>query len=1029
MKGFILKHPRFFRGMTNVFAAFLVLVMGIYTICLTWRGNVDSFFGVTSGAVRLSTDKEDYTYQSRFDTASESIESEKNLGIRIQQEGSVLLKGTPEDLKVEGELGVTLFGMRSYMSQFGSTIGSTVSKKADERIKLEDALSDRGFSVNPQMTAFYKELVNEYVPLPADSGNNTKEEKGAVINEVPQSMYTSDKTGDFSGYKDAAVIVLGRDAGESSSFYPGENGLGNPDEFSQSPTGNILSLSDDERDLIHYVEQQGFDKVIVLLNSVCTMEIQELKEDSGVDSILWIGTPGCYGFYGVADLLKGTVSPSGHLSDTYAVDTSKSPAVQNYGVYNFTNGAEIDPTASGDAPTFALRSNWYVAETEGIYVGYKYYETRYYDSVMGQGNASFAAHNETADGGTVWNYDEEVSYPFGYGIEGSEFKEELISVEIDWSGENDSTVAIRVENTGNTAAKHVVQLYVQNPYTEYDRENGVEKSAIQLIGYGKTGDSENTLLEPGDSEEVVITFNARDFASYDDTFTHDGVTGAYRLEAGDYYFATGNGAHDALQSVIKAQDPSKLTQVQPTGITPLVESLEKDVDFTKGNGDSLVQNRFEDADINQLNCGTTVTYLSRSDWSGTFPTEVTELTATPEMIKYLRNKTLDLEAANAETGETDFIFGEHNGANSYDMKGITDFEDPVFEEIIQATALENVLSSIMGSVVTDENTFTPRPYPSDSPLGYIVPYGSYNSSGIYALNEGDEGYGYEPNVFCSATVTASTYSHRLAEEQGMQMADDGFWTGVNWWFGPGLNLHRTPYNGRNIEYYSEDSVLSGCMAADIITAYQDMGMIAGVKHLAFNDQEANRDGIAVFFDEQGGRENELRSFEYALVKAGTKSVMTGFNRIGCTFSSADEDLVTGLMREEWGYNGFILTDSTKSADYMIADECLMAGTNMMLGGFTHYGSGKEWENINPVTLEDNPALAEAIKDAYHYYLYTLADSAVLNGISEESAASGMVIWEKMLMGIIGTFGTLTIICLICTVYSGMKQNRRKEGML
>ncbi len=1027
MKGFVLKHPRFFRGMTNVFAALLVLAMGTYSICLTWRSTVDSAFGVTSGAITLSTDEEDYTYQSRFDTAAESIESEKELGIRLQQEGSVLLKGSAEELRVDGELGVTLFGMRSYMSQFGSTIGSTVSKKADELTRLEDALTDRGFSVNPQMTEFYKGLVNQYVPTAADSGNNTTVEKGAVINEVPQSEYTADKTGDFSGYKDAAIIVLGRDAGESCSFYPGENGIGNPDEFTESPTGNILSLSDDERDLVEYVEQQGFDKVIVLLNSVCTMEIEELKEDDGVDSILWIGTPGCYGFYGVADLLKGDVLPSGHLADTYAVDTSKSPAVQNYGVYNFTNGAEIDPTAAGDMPTFNLRSNWYVAETESIYVGYKYYETRYYDTVMEQGNASEASHNETADGGNVWDYDNEVSYSFGYGVEGSEFTEELVSADIDWTGEQDSTVTVRVENVGDAAAKHVVQLYVQSPYTQYDAENGIEKSAIQLIGYGKTGDADNTLLEPGASEEVTITFNVYDFASYDDTFAHDDVTGAYRLEAGEYYFATGNGAHDALQSVIQVQDPSKLADVQPTGITPVVETLAEDVNFTEGEGDALVQNRFADADINQLDCGTTVTYLSRSDWSGTFPEEVAELTATPEMITDLQNQTLDLEEANAEAGDVEFIFGENNGANSYDMKGVTDFDDPVFEEIMRASDLENVLSSIMGSVVTDGNTATPRPYPADSPLGYIVPYGSYNTSGLYALNEGDEGYDYEPNVFCSAAVTASTYSHQLAAEQGMQMADDGFWTGVNWWFGPGLNLHRTPYNGRNIEYYSEDSVLSGCMAVDVITAYQDMGMIAGVKHFAFNDQEANRDGIAVFFDEQGGRENELRSFEYALVKAESKSVMTGFNRIGCTFTSADIDFIAGLTRGEWGYDGFILTDSTKSADYMRANESLVAGTNMMLGGFTHYGAGKEWEDIEASVLEENPALAAAVKDAYHHYLYVLADSAALNGISEESAAGGMVIWEKGLMGMIGGFGALAMLCLACTAYSMIQQNKGKEG--
>lgn len=739
------------------------------------------------------------------------------------------------------------------------------------------------------------------------------------------------------------------------------------------------------------------------------MEIEELKTDEDIASILWIGTPGCYGYYGVADLLSGEVQPSGHLTDTYAVNTAKSAAVQNYGVYTFQNAEEIDPTASGETPSYNLRSSWYVAETEGIYVGYKYYETRYYDAVMGQGNARDAAHNETYNNGTVWNYDNEVSYAFGYGIEGSVFSERVASCDIDWTGKTDSTVVVEVENVGSTAAKHVVQLYVQSPYTEYDRENGVEKSAIQLVGYGKAGDSDGSVLKPGETEEVTITFNVKEIASYDDTFEHEGMTGAYRLEAGDYYFTTGNGAHDAVQTVIKAQDETKLTDVNPTGMLVSVEKLEKNIDFIEGSGNTPIQNRFEDADINRLDCGTKVTYLTRNDWAGTFPTEVVTLKASNEMIADLQNETLDLKAANEEAENGEMVFEKSNGATAYDMKGVTDFENPIFTELIEATELNNILDSLMGNVVIDEQTVLPRPYPSDSPLGYIVPYGKYNTDGKYALKEGDAGYGYEPNVFCSGTVVASTYSHKLAEEQGLQMADDGFWTGVNWWFGPGVNLHRTPYNGRNIEYYSEDSVLTGKMAADIIRAYQKQGMIAGVKHFAFNDQEANRDGIAVFFDEQGGRENELRAFQYALVEAGSKSVMTGFNRIGCTFSSADIDFITGLTREEWGYDGFILTDSTKSAYYMRANESLNAGTNMMLGGYTHYGKGKEWDTIDADILKKNPALVEKIKDSYHHYLYTLADTAAMNGISKETTAGGMPIWEKSLISLIAVFAVLTLL--------------------
>lgn len=1024
MKKFINNHLYFLRGMSNVFIALLTFFVCAYSISDTWRSTIDSAFGVISNEIALSKDEADYKYQSRFKTAKESIESEKELAIRLQQEGSVLLKGNADGLQVTGDKGVTLFGMRSYMTQYGSSVGSTVSKKADQLVSLSDALSDRGFSVNPATVSLYKNVVKQYAPSRADSGNNATTEIGAVINEVPQSEYSVIDSSEYADFQDAAIVVIGRDAGEASSFYPGESGIGNPDEFSTSETGNVLGLSDDEKDLLAYVKTQGFNKIIVLLNSVNTLEIEELKNDSEIDSILWIGTPGTYGFYGVADLLDGTILPSGHLADTYAVNTAKSPAVQNYGVYNFSNGEEIDPTATGEKPQFKLRSNWYVAETEGIYVGYKYYETRYYDSIMEQGNATVASKNETFDGSDFWDYENEVTYSFGYGIEGSVFSEEVVSKEIDWSGNGDSSIDIEVTNIGERGAKHVVQLYVQSPYTEYDRQNGIEKSAIQLVGYGKTNDGSDSVLEPGEKETVTITFNVRDFSSYDNTFEHDGVKGAFRLSEGDYYFATGNGAHDAVQTIIKQQDASKLADVTTTGIIVGIEQLPSNVDFVTSINGGLVQNQFEDADINNLGTETSVTYLSRNNWSDTFPEEVKEFTASPEMIIELQNQTLDLEAANAAAEKAEFVFSSDNGSTAFDMKGIQDFEDPIFDSIRQATAIDNVLNSLMGNVLTDKESVTPRPYPADSPLGYIVPYGKFNTSGIHALDKEDEGYGYEPNVFSSGTVVASTFSHKLAEEQGMQLADDGFWTGVNWWFGPGLNLHRTPYNGRNIEYYSEDSVLSGIVAENVITAYQDMGMIAGVKHFAFNDQEANRDGIAVFFDEQGGRENELRSFEYALVKAESKSVMTGFNRIGTTFSSADADFISGLTREEWGYKGFILTDSTKSADYMRANESLMAGTNMMLGGFTHYGSGKEWEDLNAATLDTNPALLEKINDSYHYYLYMLADTTVLDGLDSDTTVGAMAIWEIGLLSLIALFGAGTLISLVFTVMSLANANKK-----
>ncbi|MBO4525271.1 MAG: glycoside hydrolase family 3 C-terminal domain-containing protein, partial [Bacteroidales bacterium] len=461
------------RGVAGIFLALLVIFGTVSSVANSWAGKVNELLGVDQATITRSSDPADYRYQSDYATASELIQAEIDLNTRLAAEGSVALKGQP----ALGGTKVTLFGMRSGAKmQFGGSMGELI--EASNVVTLGEAMEANGFSVNPTMLQFYKDMEANYAPTRSSGGNvvNSYEGQGAAIGEVPVSEYSA---ASLEGYKDAAVIVLGRDAGESACFYPGLNGLSNPAEFTNSPTGNILSLSNEERELVNWVKGQGFGKIVVLLNSSTAMEIDELKRDAAVDSIIWIGNPGAYGTYGIAKLLSGEVLPSGHLPDTFAVNTALSPAAQNYGIYVFSNAAEIDESSN-----HALRSDWYLAELEGIYTGYKYYETRYFDSVLGQGNAASAPAGQSTTAGK-WDYDSEVSYSFGYGLEGSTFTEEIEAIGIDWSGETDSSVRIKVTNTGTVAAKHVVQLYVSVPYTQ----GGVEKSAIQLVGYAKTGEA------------------------------------------------------------------------------------------------------------------------------------------------------------------------------------------------------------------------------------------------------------------------------------------------------------------------------------------------------------------------------------------------------------------------------------------------------------------------------------------------------------------------------------------------------------
>lgn len=627
-----MKKPKshIFRGIACLCLALLVIFSSLSNVANAWSGKVNELLGTETSTIERTLDPADYVYKSDYENAAALLEAEIGYAARLQAEGSVALKGTPA---IEGTR-VTLFGMRSgEKMQFGGSMGELVD--ASNIVPLYQAMEDRGFSVNPEMVQFYKYMEANYAPLKASGGNVVfdYEEQGAKIGEVPVSEYDEGMLGD---YKDAAVIVLGRDAGESCCFYPGSNGILDPEEFTESPTGNIFSLTNDERDLISWVKEQGFGKVLVLLNCATSMEIEEIRQDEGVDSILWIGNPGAYGTYGIADLLKGNVLPSGHFPDTFAVNSALSPAAQNVGIYVFTNYEDIDTSSNN-----ALRSSWYVAELEGIYTGYKYYETRYFDTVMNQGNASKAKAGQSVNGKS-WNYDDEVSYSFGYGLEGSTFSEKITDMDIDWDGEKDSTVTVKVKNTGDVAAKHAVQLYVSLPYTDNDRKNGVEKSAIQLLGYAKTGEAQETtfedvvLLEPGESEEVEITFNVQDLYTYDRTYSHDGVTGAYSLEAGDYYFATGNGAHDAVNAVLEKMGE----EVETTGDAKK-EKVRKDSYITTSN-DVTIQNRMDLADLNNTGAAE-VTYLTRNDWVGTFPKSLNELTATEEMIFMLQNNIYNQE--------------------------------------------------------------------------------------------------------------------------------------------------------------------------------------------------------------------------------------------------------------------------------------------------------------------------------------------------------------------------------------------------
>lgn len=999
-----------FRGTAGIFLALLVILQIVALVANNWVGMVNGLLNVSDSTIQRSDKPEDYRFLSDFQNPSDLIQAQIGLNTRLAAEGSVVLKGTPA---IDGTQ-VTLFGMRSgEKMQFGGSMGELTD--ASNVVTLGKAMAANGFSVNPDMEEFYKKMAGQYAPTRASGGNvvSSYNGQGSSVGEVPVSEYDP---ADIGSYTDAAVVVFGRDAGESCCFYPGVNGLSNPAEFSNSPTGNILSLSNEERNLLTYVKSLGFSKIVVLLNASTAMEIEELKTDSAIDCVMWIGNPGAYGTYGIAKLLSGEVLPSGHLPDTFAVNSALSPAAQNYGIYTFANAADIDTTAN-----HALRAEWYLVEAESIYTGYKYYETRYFDSIVGQGNAAVALKGETVDGGDVWNYDSEVSYSFGYGVEGSTFSEEITAADIDWSGNTDSTVTVRVTNTGGQAAKHAVQLYASVPYTDRDRRSGVEKSAIQLIGYAKTGEAQEhtfadvVLLEPGKSEDVTITFNAQELYSYDMSYAHDGVSGAYVLEAGNYWFATGNGAHDAVQAVLKELCPDS-ADLQPTGAVHQ-ETLTADTYLTQSNG-VTIRNQLDGANLNSLNAGTQVTYLTRNDWANTFPESVSSLTATQDMIYMLGNATYNADVALAGyDGPTAFTYGADTAVKAADLIGL-DYDDPLYEQALNAMTLKDLINQYIAYLEEIPSIAMPKENPSDSPLGIIGTIGQRSKGSIYEVAGDDPAFGYHTNAYVGAPTVAATFSPFLQQEEGRLLGNDALWTGYSCWFGPGLNLHRTPYNGRNLGYYSEDSVLTGLSALYVHRGLNTKGVVTNAKHFAFNDQETNREGVAVFLSEQAARENELRCFQIPIRDGSLKGLMSAFNRIGCTQVAADQGLMNGILRGEWGFNGFLITDSVKSAKYFQPRECLMAGNDMMLGGSNN---GAVW-NMTEEAVKDDPAVQAALRESYHRKLYFYTNSVLMNGITHESTAGNAVIWWAVTLQVLG--GICLVGFLACAALYIV--NERKE---
>lgn len=1000
------------RGLTTLTASLLTVSVAAGPVVDSYRTDIDKFLGTKSSAmVTDSTDEDLYTYKSDYSSTTELLDSIEDLGERMSEEGTVLLKNENNALPLSKDetQKLSLLGFSSYYPVQGGDMGSSLNENKGtdaDTVDFVEALNAKGFGINENLQKLYKSLeadfktevnmwgnIMEYYHITAPATDGVFASK-----EPSQEKMDSvdDKWKDSMDDYNVMLVTIGRSSTENGTYLPGVDGVDASQDLNQT---DPLGLSDDERDLINAAveaKENNGGKVIVMLNNANAMEIDEIKNNDGVDAIMEIGFPGGYGFYGVVDILSGEANPSGHLTDTYAVTNANSPAAQNFGNYEWTNA---DPSVNINAEE---------VEAEDIYAGYKYYETRYADTVLGQGNADATVGSST---GKAWNYDDEVSYPFGYGLSYTTFEQTLKSVDVDLANRT-VTAEVDVKNTGDVAGKDVVQLYTSVPYTDYDVENKVEKSAVQLLDYEKTD-----MIEPGESQTVTITADAQDMASWDSSCENEaGTTGNWILDNGTYYFTVGNGAHEAVNNVLAAQNQDvegNKDNVQTWELGDFDSSS-----FAVTLNGTPVENQLQDADLNNW-MEDTVTYLSRNDWEGTWPETYKDLTATDEMISTMADDYSDIEANGDPSSVT---FGADNGMTLANMKGVEDITDERWSTLMDQLTLEECLIRTgLGGTSTKviESITSPEAIQNDGPNGFnSYPLGQYANSDASTgdpcvIAEDDPNRDYKMGVMANETVIGQTFSKQLAAEWGKAVGNYSLWANTAIWWGVGTNLHRTPYNARNHEYFSEDAVLTAGQGAAIIKAGHDYGVLIAPKHLAFNDTEINRTGIAEFMTEQAARENELRGTQSCIEDANALAVMTTYNRVGCVTSNAHTGLLLNILHKEWGFKGLMSEDFIQDPAYTKIHMAVHNGVTMTCntGDNTMAAVEAVWPYWSVENASQSEELLTDLKQAMLYQNYALANSNAMDGMSTSTHIEKLNTWyDNLITGLRIGFGVLTVLC-------------------
>lgn len=898
--------------------------------------------GATYGGTEFSEDGTltDDSYAKYIKAAYDFCEQE-------EAEGSVLLYNKNNALPLsDSERNVTAFGRGSIDPVFRSTAGGSSTNKEYQKTPV-DALKDAGFKVNDK-------VLDAYNAAPATEARSV-----TSVGEYDASIFTADLEKSYASYGDVAFVTLSRFATE-----------GNDLAMVNDKGKRMLELDDNEKAIFKSIQDSGkFKKTVVILNSVFALEMDWLEEYD-VDAVLWVGNPGFYGMPGAVRVLTGEVNPSGHTTATFAANSLSAPSAENFGLHKYDYGTNT-PREAGEN---------FVSYNEGIYVGYRYYETRYEDSILGQGNADSEAGAKVSEGG--WNYADEVCFPFGYGLSYTTYNYHMDKLAYD-EGSDTFTATVTVSNTGVMDGKASVQLYAQSPYTEYDRANGVEKSAIQLMGYDKVD------VAAGASATVEIQVPGYFLASYDRL----GAKG-YILDAGDYYFAVGNGAHEALNNVLAvkggADVEGKLVDEAGNVVSGNAEAVaiwtapNAEVDTTKYrqskyNSEVEVTNTFDDADVNYwVNDDEKITYLSRSAWDTTYPTTLDKITVNDKLYNGLNMQTY-VKSADAKSVDDFELEKELDKKIDFiDMKGV-ELDDPKWDEFLSQLSLSELLINMGDSKGIKAVKAVNKP-------GCTIVDGPEGMNGQFK-------YGDRRNCTGWATlpIVGATWDHNVQTRFGQMYGEDALYASIPIAYAPGADTLRSPYSGRTSEYFSEDGVLSYYAAKNVSHGMRTKGLIGTVKHFFLNEQEAGRQGISTYANEQAIREIYMRAFEGSLAEGDSLGVMTAYNRIGVMYAAASQG-IQHILRDEWGYGGYIIDDALTASAYSSAPEMLMAGNNIFC-----LDTARPTEIEKLIMDTDDGDLLEKVIESNKYMYYIMLKSSMGGADASEIVVSDAAPWWQILL--------------------------------